>query len=242
MMALLLVLWGVVLLCQYSSAQENPREKLAHMGFGIKISTLGAGIESAVPLFGYSQLRTGFNYFVYDRDLSDGGVGYRGELNLCSAQATYDWYPFHGAFHFGPTVLIYNGTHVGAKLGVPAGQNFSISKSTFVSDPSNPIKGGASMTFAKVAPGFVFGWGNLLSRRHHHLSFPVEFGFIYEGTPHVSLNMNGAGCDVSGLGCSTLANDPSATSSIAAEQTKLAHEVTFLRFYPVVSVGIGFSF
>lgn len=238
----LLVLCSVVFLSQFTSAQDRRKQNLAHMGFGVKVSTLGAGVESTVRLFGHSQLRTGFNYFLYDRDLSDGGVGYRGELNLCSAQATYDWYPFHGAFHFGPTVLIYNGTHVRANLGVPAGQNFSISKNTYVSDPADPINGGASMTFAKVAPGFLFGWGNLLSRRHHHLSFPVEFGVIYEGTPHVSLNLNGSGCDVSGLGCSTLASDPTATSSIASERAKLAHEVTFLRFYPVVSVGIGFSF
>jgi len=244
MIRLGLALFSIVFLCFCNPclAQEHNRNALAHVGVGVKVSTLGAGIETAVPLFRHSQLQTGFNYFVYDRDLADQGVAYQGELNFRSVQATYDWYPFHRAFHFGPTFLFYNGTHIHAKLDVPAGRTFTISQQTYKSDPSNPINGNASMTFSKIAPGFLLGWGNLLTRRHHHFSFPVELGFIYQGAPSVSLNLSGSGCDPKGRGCSALDNDATAVQSIRNEQTKLTREVTFLRFYPVVSFGVGYSF
>lgn len=240
-MRLALPLCTIVIFTSLGFAQEH-NHTVPHLGVGIKVSSLGAGIETAVPLFWHSHLRTGFNYFIYDRDLADQGVAYRGELNFRSAQATYDWYPFHGAFHLGPTVLFYNGTHVHAKLNVPAGRTFTISQNTYKSDPSNPINGNASMTLAKIAPGFLLGWGNLLTRRHHHFSFPVEFGFIYEGAPNVALTLSGSGCDPKGRGCSTLDSDDTAVKSIRAEQSKLTREVTFLRFYPIVSFGIGYSF
>jgi hypothetical protein len=97
------------------------------------------------------------------------------------------------------------------------------------------------MTFPKLAPGVLVGWGNMLGRRRH-LSVPFEVGFIFEGVPHVSFNLTGTGCDVSGLGCSSLASDPTTANAIRAEQQKIAREVTFLRFYPVVSIGLGYSF
>ena len=232
---------AVLFLSQAGFSQEQSTKHLGHIGIGIKLSSLGAGIETALPLFRYSNLRTSFNYFLYDRDLGDAGFGYRGELNFRSIQASYDWYPFRSGFRVSPTALVYNGTGVHAALVVPGGHTFSITKNTYESDPSDPINGAARMSFRKVAPGLTFGWGNLLSR-HHRISFPVEFGFVFEGSPTVSLNMNGSGCDPKGRGCSSLSSNPSAVSSIHSEQAKIAREVTFLRFYPIISIGVGYRF
>ncbi len=231
-----------LLLPPLALSQEQIAKPFGRVGLGVKLSSLGAGTEATMHFFSRSNLRTGFNYFIYDHDLSDGGVGYRGKLNLCSAQVTYDWYPFRRSFHLSPTVLIYNATHVSADLSVPAGTTFSITKGTYKSDPSDPISGTASLKFPKVAPGFLIGWGNLISHGRHRVSFPFELGFVFEGTPHVSLNLNGSGCDPGGRGCSSLSSDPTATRNIRSEQAKLAREVTFLRFYPIISIGVGYRF
>src|SRR5215469_12977823 len=156
MFVIALVVCLVVSLAQLSFAQDKEKEKKtvrprARIGMGIKISSLGAGAEVALPLFSHSSLRAGFNYFLYDHDLLSSGVGYRGELNLCSAQATYDWYPFHGGFHVGPTALAYNASHVHANVAVPGGRIFTITNNTYRSDPLDPIHGTASMTFPKLA-------------------------------------------------------------------------------------------
>jgi len=242
MVVIVLIVCCVVSLAGFSFAQETKASPSARVGVGVKISSLGAGAEVSLRLFSHSNLRTGFNYFLYNHDLgTSGGAGYRGELNLCSAQATYEWYPFHGGFHVGPTVLAYNASHVHAKVAVPGGNVFTITNNSYQSDPSDPIRGTASMSFPKLAPGFLVGWGNLAGRRRH-FTVPLELGFIFEGVPHVSLNLTGTGCDVSGLGCSSLGSDPAAVNAIHAEQQKIAREVTFLRFYPVVSLGLGYSF
>ncbi|MBO0911174.1 MAG: hypothetical protein J2P13_05225 [Acidobacteria bacterium] len=244
MAAIALVVCCVLSLAGFSFAEEKQEKTAsprAHIGIGIKISSLGAGAEVALPLLRHSSLRAGFNYFLYDHDLASSGVGYRGELNLRSAQASFDWYPFHGRFHVGPTVLVYNASHVQAKVAVPAGQVFTLTNNTYQSDAFDPIHGTASMTFPKLAPGVLVGWGNLAGRRKH-FTVPFELGLIFEGAPHVSLNLTGTGCDVSGLGCSPLRSDPAGANAIRAEQQKIAREVTFLRVYPVVSVGLGYSF
>jgi hypothetical protein len=242
MLVIALVVCCVVSLVEFTFAQEKKTvSPHARVGMGVKISSLGAGAEIAVPLFSHSSLRAGFNYFLYDHDLASNGVGYRGELNLCSAQASYDWYPLHGGFHVGPTALAYNASHVHAKVAVPGGRVFTITNNTYQSDPLDPIRGTASMTFQKLAPGVLVGWGNLAGRRRH-FAVPFEMGFIFEGVPHVSLNLTGTGCNVSGLGCGSLANDPNAVNAIRVEQQKIAREVTFLKFYPVISLGLGYSF
>jgi hypothetical protein len=111
------------------------------------------------------------------------GITYNGQLRLRSAQINYDWFPFHGAFHLSPGVLVYNGNRITAGLLVPSGKNFNLDHSTFRSDPTDPIRGNAAITFEKVAPAFLLGWGNLIPRRSRHFSFPFEFGFHIMASP-----------------------------------------------------------
>ena len=38
------------------------------------------------------------------------------------------------------------------------------------------------------------GWGNLISRRGGHWSFPFEIGAVFTGSPTLALNPTGNGC------------------------------------------------
>ena len=104
------------------AAGQEPEPPLKHFSFemGLKFSTLGAGIDVAVPLIYHSNLRIGFNAFNYGPDERLDGILYSGQIGFRSVQATYDWFPFGGAFHLSPGLLVYNGNQVTAKASVPS--------------------------------------------------------------------------------------------------------------------------
>ena len=214
-------------------AQEASLPKPRRIGLGVKMSSLGAGIEFSARLTRRSNVRTGFNAFTFDHDFRKDNVAYAGHLNLRSLQANYDWFPFGGAFHLSPGVLLYNGNRVRANLSIagPAGGGFT-----------GPITGTGAVDFARVAPMFLAGWGNLVPRSGKHFSFPFEFGVIYTGAPRASLRLNSLVCDVNGANCLTAGSDPMVQSSIQSEQRTLNRSVAPFKFYPVISTGIAYSF
>ena len=245
-MSSLILLFTLVLISTFCIAQElKAEEPAAHhsrIGIGVKMSSLGAGIEVATRVTERSNLRTGFNVFTYDRPFQTQGITYNGELDLRSAQANYDWFPFRGAFHLSPGVLVYNANRVMAHLSVPSGQVFSLDHSTFRSDPKDPIRGDASITFQKVAPVFLLGWGNLIPRKPRHFSIPFEFGFVYHGQPNLAFGLTGKGCDAKGRGCRSISADPKGQRDIEDERQRINGDISVLKFYPVISAGFAFNF
>ena len=93
------------------------------VGIGLKISTLGVGIESALPLAGKLNLRGGANFFQYSRNITNDGIHYNGQLRFRSGEAHLDWFPI-GGFHVSPGVLFYNGNQLTANAAVPAAMGF----------------------------------------------------------------------------------------------------------------------
>jgi hypothetical protein len=68
-----------------------------NVGVGVKVSTLGIGGDLALPVTHRSNLRLGFNAFNYNYTFNKDGVTYKGALDLRSAQALFDIFPFKQA-------------------------------------------------------------------------------------------------------------------------------------------------
>ena len=225
---------------------ETPgRTDFSRIGIGVKVSTLGVGIEAATPLAGKFNLRGGFNMFRYSRLITDNGVQYAGHLRFQSAEAHLDWFPlrdrslFRG-FHVSPGLLLYNGNQITATASVPGGQTFSAGGTTYESDPSNPVTGTGILDFMRVAPSIMAGIGNLVPRNGKRFSFLFEVGAAYTGRAHVALNLGGNVCDTTGTFCRSIASDSTVQANIQAQQAKL--EKDLYRFFPIISLGVGFSF
>jgi hypothetical protein len=224
-------------------AQRAAGRATSHLrlGIGVKISTLGAGIEAATPLGEKFNIRAGFNMLRYSRPISYDGIDYDGQLRFQSAEAHFDWFPI-GEFHLSPGVLFYNGNEVTATATVPGGQTFAEGGTTYESDPNTPVNGSGKLDFVKVSPSIMVGWGNLVPRNGRHFSFLIEIGGAYQGNAHVALNLAGNVCDTTGVNCRAISSDSTVQSKIQAQQVKIQNEINPYRFYPVLSVGIGFSF
>jgi hypothetical protein len=87
-----------------------------------------------------------------------------------------------------------------------------------------------------VSPYIGFGWGNPTAEdsRIHLL---VDVGAICGGAPGVTLTAEcGPAAPAGSPACSQ------AQSDLASEAARLRHKADILRWYPVVSLGIGVRF
>jgi len=212
------------------------------IGIGVKISTLGAGIEVATPLARKFNLRGGFNMFRYDRALTNNGIHYDGHLQFQSAEAHLDYFPI-GGFHISPGLLFYNGNQVTGNALVPGGQSFTVGGTAYISDATDPVTGTAKLDFVKVSPTIMLGIGNLIPRNGRHYSFLFEVGGAYQGSARVALNLTGSVCDPATPSiCRTIASDSTVQANVASEQQKISKDINPYKFYPVISLGVGFNF
>jgi hypothetical protein len=222
-----------------SSAQKRKSE--SKIGIGIKVSSLGAGVEAAVPVFAKLNVRGGFNYLTYSQTFHQDGIPYVGKLNWQSGEASADWFPF-GGFHVSPGLIFYNGNKVTATALVPGGQNFTLNGTQYQSSAADPLNGTGKLSFTKVAPKITVGVGNLIPRSGRHWSILAEVGVSYQGSPNAALAFQGSACDTSGVNCVNAATDPTVQANITAEQNKINNKLSIFKFYPLVSVGFGFNF
>ncbi len=223
------------------TSKRPGQHRSSKVGIGVKVSTLGAGIEAALPVFAKVNLRGGINIFQYDRTFTQDGIHYTGQLHFRSGEAHFDWYPF-GGFHVSPGVMFYNGNQLTANASVPGGQNFTLSGTTYKSDPAMPVGGTGKLDFVKVSPTIMLGVGNLIPRSGRHYSFLFEVGGAYQGSARVGLNFTGNVCDpTTGLACISV-NDPTVQANVQAQQQKIRNDINPYRFFPVVSLGVGFNF
>jgi hypothetical protein len=223
-------------------AAKSSRENHLEVGLGVKVSTLGVGGELALPVTHRSNVRFGFNAFNYNHTFLKDGVTYKGALDLRSAQAVFDIFPFTAGFHLSPGVLLYNGNKINANASVPGGQSFTLNGTTYLSDAANPVTGTGKLTFYKAAPMILLGFGNLVPRGKRRFSVSFEVGAAYQGPPRAALGLSGSACDSTGLNCRTISSDPTIQSNVLAEQAKINKSASPFRFYPVVSLGVGYKF
>src|SRR6266853_3153606 len=205
------------------------------VGIGVKLSTLGVGIEAAVPVTSKLNLRGGFNFFRLNRGITNDGIHYDGHLHFQSAEAHVDFFPF-GGFHISPGLLFYNGNALTATASVPGGQTFSVGGTTYESDPGTPVVGTGKLDFVKVSPSIMLGIGNLIPRNGRHFSFLFEFGGAYQGAARVALNLTGNVCDSTGTFCRAISSDSTVQANIQAQQVKIQKDINPYRFFPVISL------
>lgn len=231
-------------------AAEAPEPRRMHMdpegggriGAGVRISTLGAGGEVAVALTHTTNIRGGFNFFRYSRGYDNNGIHYAGDLQWASGEAHFDWFPLGHSFHLSPGLMVYNDNHVNATASIPGGQTFTLDNTSYLSSPVNPVGGTAKLYFTKVDPTVMIGFGNLVPRNGSHFSVNFEVGVAFEGSPKVNLNLNGSACALDGTNCQNIQTTPSIQNNVQGERAKLVNDLAPFKYYPLMSLTIGYRF
>jgi hypothetical protein len=212
----------------------------------IKLGVAGPGLDVAVPVAGRMNLRAGGSFFSYNPNLVEDGINVIGNIQLRSASANVDFFPFGNAFRISPGVVFYNGNQISAVASVAAGQTFTLNNVTYYSSAAAPVAGTFGLSFGKkVAPSLTMGFGNMIPRKGGHWSVPVEIGAEYIGTaPQISLALSGTACQGSATtNCAPIASNPATQQNLVAEQASLNSNIpSQLRFYPILSIGLSYKF
>ncbi len=213
------------------------------------VSAMGVNLQAAVNANRYMNIRgTGnfFNYVVNDINVS--GFNINGKLNFATAGAAVDFYPSpnHG-FRLSPGVLVHNGNAVSAALTANGGTSFTLNNATYYSSAANPVAGVGSVSLHAQSPAFTIttGWGNMISRSGGRWSFPFELGAAMIGAPAVNLALtSGQVCSnpQGTTNCQNVIGYSSLYANLQAQIAKYQKDLNPLRFYPIASFGVAYSF
>ncbi len=193
---------------------------------GIKISTLGPGIEFQQRFGRTLGVRLGANYLPITTNFTVDDVRYKADFSWKNASLLADVYPFSGIFRITGGVF-YNGNTVDVS-GTPTG-DVQIGGNTYSSSEVGTITG--SVDFKKIVPYAGIGWSGGRAS-NGEWTFAFDLGVMFQGSPSVSrLTASGA-----------LGSDADFTTDLEKERADIKDEMDSYQYYPVVALSLAYHF
>ena len=212
---------------------------------------MGVNLQAAVNANRYMNVRGVGNFFNYSiNNLTVNGFSANGTVNFAAGGVSLDVYPFpnHG-FRLSPGALFYNQNRISALGSAAAGTSINVDGTKYFSDTSDPLSATANLGLNSRKEAFTMttGWGNLISRRGGHWSFPFEVGAAFVGAPSLSVVAGGSAClDQAQTECSSITGSSqiatSFQSNLTTQVAKWKSDLSPFSYYPIVSFGVGYSF
>jgi hypothetical protein len=204
----------------------------AAVGMGVRAGTLGYDVDFDVSLVPTLSLRLAYNGLNYNHSVNDTGVRYDGKLKISSFSTLLDWHLLPGGFRLSAGAVA-SGPKIDV-VGTPSGSGtYQIGDNTYTAAQVGSLQGQIKIGNS-VAPYVGVGWGNV-PKGTLPVTFLFDVGAIYGGTPKVSL-MATCNAGIPPAQCTQLQND------VGVEIRKLEDNVSAIKWYPVVSIGIGIRF
>ena len=193
---------------------------------GLRVGTLGLGLEISHLLSDHIGLRVGGNYLSLNQKRTEESITYDATAKLQSFSGLLDWYPGRrGAFHISAGAVTNPLTVDG--VGVPeGGSSYTINGRDYTASQVGTFTSTAK--FGSVLPYVGIGFGTPASKSH-------GIGVLFDvgaaiGKPTVVLNSSNA------------ANVPGLAADIRAETVKVQDSANALVVWPVVSLGLTYRF
>lgn len=191
-----------------------------------RASTLGVGAELSFRAGSNLGIRLGGNYLEFTRNATIEGINYELSPQFENGTAILDVHPFGSAFHFsGGLLLNYNEGELVATLD----EDIVVGGTTYTPQEVGELTG--RVAFNKTAPYLGIGFAG-----RSRIAFLFDLGVGYTGRPKVELsgetNLTGAARD------QFFAELEEERQEVEAELDRRK----YLRFHPVVSLGIKFEF
>ncbi len=213
---------GIMLLMLPLQAQA------AVIGVGVtgKVGTTGLGGDVTVPLVSnWLNLRGGYNFGELSGSLTEGDIAYQADLHLESVPILLDLHPFHGGFRITGGVF-YNRNEIDLSSVVDASTIGGFG-SGFGTTTVNANVGWSE----EFAPYLGIGWGNAADDNTLDLpiavGFSLDIGAFYQGSPGVVL---------------TESTGTVSAPDLAIEAAQIEDDLSDLKFFPVITVGIHIRF
>lgn len=194
-------------------------------GVGIQASTLGLSAQLSQRFSPYFGARLQLNNFTYSYDATKSNVDYSLDLKLDSYGALLDWHPFAGPFRVSAGVYANNNEIDG--LGKPSSGTYDINGTTYSSSQVGSLS--AKIDFNSTVGYFGIGWGQ--SPEESGWGFTADLGVLFQGSPNAKLAASGPA-----------ASNSTFQQDLAQEQAQLQSDLNGFDSYPVISLGVSYTF
>jgi hypothetical protein len=224
---------------------SKPFRPFSRIGIASHTGLGGVGLDVATPLSKNFNIRAGSDLFNYSTSFQEQGANVAINLHMKSGHASVDWFPFGGRFRLSPQVVFANNNRILATALIPSGSTVTLNGQDYISSSADPLHGSGSVDFRKVSPGFTLGFGDIIPRTKSHFSVPVELGFYYVGQPGLKVNFSGSACDPTqpqSIGCESVNQDSGFQQNLAAFIARNNNNLSYASFFPIFSIGFGYSF
>jgi hypothetical protein len=195
----------------------------AQLGLSVRASSLGAGGELSYRANRYVGLRVGGNYLRLSRSATIEGIEYDLTPQLKNGSGVVDLHPLGSSFHLSGGVLWNsNRGDVVAQLTGP----ITIGNATYQPSEVGALTGRLSYS-RKYAPYAGIGFGG-----QSRVAFLFDVGLVFSGYPTATLTSS------SNLtGQAKVVFDQNVAQEIQEIQAEIEGK-SFLKYYPVVSLGL----
>jgi hypothetical protein len=205
-----------------------PAAVMADTSVGLRAGTLGGGLEVAHAFSQGFGMRVDVDGYNLSRSITQDNIDYDAKLKLKTASLLADWFPFAGNFRISAGAM-YNGNKL-SLAGKPTGGTFVINGNTYNAADVGSFDG--QVDFRKIAPYAGIGYGRPIGTG---FSLTFDLGVMGQGSPRSKIAVT-CGPATPPATCTSLQNDA------AAEQARLDDSLHNFRLYPVVSLGLAYTF
>jgi len=218
-----IVITTLILLSTSSLFAENQRT----FNTALKVSTLGVGFDISTPINDKISARFNLNGASYTDTQEDGDNEYEGTLELLTAGILVDYYPFENNFRLS-TGAYYNGNGFTGSIYPTNKTLISINENEYTT--ADIVSLDSKITFDTVAPYFGIGWGN--DANDKGWGFTFDLGAMYHGVGKANLTANVLNMNL----------ENQIASDLVLEEENVNEELKKFKFYPVVSLGVNYTF
>ena len=171
----------IIFICLSLSLSANILQD-QKIGAGLKVGTLGFGLDVYKEVYKDLNLRLNINYFSLKRSQELNGITYALDFNLFTTGLLLDYYMLENNFR-GTFGLYYNGNKLSGKADI-GDKNIKIGDTTYTANDIGDVD--LTLDFQKISPYFGIGWGGH-SSDESGFSFGFDMGVMYHGKPKASI-------------------------------------------------------
>jgi hypothetical protein len=201
----------------------------ADFGVGMKVGTLGLGLEGRWSALPWLDVRMGVNSYEYDDNGSQAGVNYDATFSL-------DTYYLTGNFRFPLSPfrvtagVVSNGNEFAMASQDTGGLSFDIGNDTFSAADVGTLQ--SITSFSGTAPYVGVGYDFEIFGK---VGLNLDFGVLWQGEPDVTL-------EATGLATAPAAVQTALAAELENERLELEDEMSDFKAWPVVSLGFVYNF
>lgn len=191
------------------------------------LGTQGIGAGVSIPITDVSALRLELNGLNVSKNFSEDGSDYDGRLKNNSVAAMVDWHFSEGSSFRATAGLVFNDGGIQAS-GKSSVGTYTVGGTTVSAGTGERVDVDAD--FRKISPYLGIGWSKTAEEKG--FSFFGDIGAFY-AKPEARLRLTPV------LNAAVNAADPSA---IERETDKIQDRFDKLKWYPVLRVGVRYTF